>query len=276
MSERLVLVTNDDGVEAEGLRLLERVAARHARVITVAPRTERSACGHSITLHAPLRILERGEGRYAVDGGTPADCVYLAFAHILDRLPDAVFSGVNHGYNLGFDVVYSGTVAGAREAAIKGVAAAAISFGHWPGDEAAVLEPIVDAVVGAVLDGALPPGGLLNINVPDLAQGLPTRVERTRLGRRVFSTDVVCRRDPRGGEYVWIGGSRIEYDESPGTDCHAVRHGAVSITPLKLDTTDEAALDLGPARQVAARVGDALARLGAGRGQLARLGEGKP
>ncbi|GMV39646.1 MAG: 5'-nucleotidase SurE [Myxococcales bacterium] len=235
MAEPLIFVTNDDGIEAEGLHVLERVAARYGRVMTVAPKNEMSGISHALTLHAPLRVHEHSAGRWSVTG-TPADCVYLGINHMATERPALALSGVNHGPNLGYDVIYSGTLAGAREAVIQGVPAIAFSLtGRRPYDfEGAVVA--LDAVVREALTRGIPEDTLLNVNIPPPQAGHRGFLS-TSLGIRHYSGDVERRVDPRGGEYVWIGGKHITYRDIPGSDCNAVRDGWVSVTALQLDTT---------------------------------------
>ena len=233
----LIVVTNDDGIDAPGLALLERIAARHGEVLTVAPRTERSGISHGITLHAPLRIVERGAGRYAVQEGTPADCIYVALHLLAGRGPSLVVSGINHGLNIGHDVIFSGTVAAARQAVIHGIPA--VAFSYEVGDSAPIdaAAPHVEAVLEAIWRHGVPPGVLLNVNVPNPGIEPVQGYAVTRLGRRIYRSRIVQRVDPRGAAYIWIGAGDVEMDCPPGSDCHAVRHGKVSITPLGLDTT---------------------------------------
>ena len=239
-----ILVTNDDGVGAPGIALLARVAGRFGQVFTVAPSGEMSAVSHGLTLHRPLRAREAAPGTWAVDG-TPADCVYLGVHCLLDPRPDLVLSGVNHGPNLGFDVFYSGTVAGAREGALQGIPAVAFSA---YGDRHP-LHPHVEASLHAVLDLLLGsshpvagPAWCYNVNVPNAEGRPPLGLRATRLGRQIFSPQVLRRTDPRGLEYFWIGSDRVTPPDGGDTDLAAVKAGFVSVTPLGTDTTDAAAL----------------------------------
>lgn len=247
MADRWIFVTNDDGIEAEGLHVLERVAARYGRVLTVAPKTEMSGISHALTLHAPLRVHGHGEHRWSVTG-TPADCVYLGINHIATERPILALSGINHGPNLGYDVIYSGTLAGARESVIQGIPAVAFSLtGRRPFDFDAA-EASVDAVVREAIERGLPEDSLLNVNIPPPRDGIKGFLN-TSLGIRHYSGDVERRVDPRGGEYVWIGGKHITFRDIPGSDCNATRDGWVSVTAVQLDTTSwgaKAALDAWP------------------------------
>lgn len=233
-----ILVTNDDGVHAQGIECLARVAARFGEVVVVAPSHEMSAVSHGLTLHRPLRAREMGPRHFAVDG-TPADCVYIAVHHLLDPRPDLVLSGINHGPNLGFDVLYSGTVAAAREATLQGLPGVAFSMF---GDRHPV-RPFVEEWAARVLEGLLCSGQLagavcVNVNVPNLDGEPPRGVRVTRLGRQIFAPQVERRTDPRGLDYFWIGSDRVSPPEEGDIDAAAVKEGFVSVTPLGTDTTD--------------------------------------
>lgn len=236
MSERpLILVSNDDGVNAPGLQALHRALSKWADVVVVAPEREHSGTSHAITLERPLRHRELGPGVHAVDG-TPADCVYLALnlGGFLPRPPALVLSGINHGLNLGMDVVYSGTVAAAREAAMRRVPAVAVSadaradMGHVAG----AVQPLLERVLKARHpDGQVP---LLNVNVP---QPEVRGARATRLGRRDYIDMVEQREDPRGRSYYWIGGPVDHHERAQGTDTAAFDAGFISVTSLALDTS---------------------------------------
>lgn len=233
-----ILVTNDDGVHAQGIECLARVAARFGEVVVVAPSHEMSAVSHGLTLHRPLRARQMGPGHFAVDG-TPADCVYIAVHHLLDPRPDLVLSGINHGPNLGYDVLYSGTVAAAREARLQGLPGVAFSMF---GDRHPV-RPYVEEWAARVLQGLLVGGHLagpacVNVNVPNVEGALPLGVRVTRLGRQIFAPQVERRTDPRGLDYFWIGSDRVSPPEEDDIDAAAVKSGYVSVTPLGTDTTD--------------------------------------
>ncbi len=235
MPERpLILQSNDDGVHASGLRLLRAALLEVADVVTMAPLTEQSANSHALTLARPLRH-RTVDGLHAVDG-TPADCVYVALHRdgFLPRRPDLVVSGINHGYNLGSDTFYSGTVAAAREAALRGVPAIAFSCGPKGSLEQAA--KVAVEIVRRVLAAGTPAGGtpLLNVNFPAGA-AVHHGIRATRLGRRSYDDEVVTRRDPRGHEYVWLGGPNAHHHPEEGTDTEAVDAGYVSVTPLRLD-----------------------------------------
>ena len=236
MSERpLLLVSNDDGVDAPGNIELRRALSSFADVYTVAPQTEQSAKSHSITLHHPLRFNEVESRVWAVDG-TPADCVYVAFflKDLLPRRPDLVVSGINHGPNLGNDVHYSGTVAAAREGALRGVTSIALSSSS-PDMEGAA--QYAKRFCKQALRATMPAGQavLLNINFPRSA---PRGVRATRLGFRLYSDEVEVRDDPRGRHYLWIGGAGgVRNEPVQGADTEALDEGYISVTPLSIEAT---------------------------------------
>src|SRR4029079_3549977 len=237
MAERpLILVTNDDGVNAPGIAAAREVLMGIGDVIVAAPDRERSASSHSISLDRPLRVDEIERGVFSIDG-TPVDCVYLALLHLVPRRPALVVSGINNGYNLGSDVFYSGTVAGAVEGALRGVPALAISlerrrpqdFSHAAAFGRASAHEIIQR--GA---NALPDASLLSVNLP---AGPISGYRVTFLGRRVYRDQVDVRQDLRGRSYYWIGGPEENATDLPGSDCSAVREGLASVTPLGLDLT---------------------------------------
>lgn len=231
----LILVSNDDGVLAPGITALREALESVAEVWTVAPATEQSAHSHALTLHRPLRAKKVGTRVYSVDG-TPADSIYVALfhTHLLPRRPTLVVSGINRGFNLGSDVHYSGTVAAAREGAMRGVPALAVS--QHPGGSFIDTAQHTCALVQKLLAGSLPTDQvpLLNVNFPKAA---PEGMRVTQLGQRVYEDDVLVRKDPRGMEYLWIGGPGIEHHHQEGSDTEAIDAGFASITPLKLDPT---------------------------------------
>jgi len=236
LARPLFLLSNDDGYSAPGLNALRAALLEHGDVVVCAPEAEQSASSHALSLHRPLRLREHGSGIFSVDG-TPADSVYVALhsgTRVLPRRPDVVVSGMNHGTNLGDDVFYSGTVAAAREAALKGFPALAFSAAPEADRERA-------AALGARLALALATAGeegplLLNANVP---AGTAWPVRATRLGRRIYLDDVEYRRDPRGREYLWIGGPGFEHRPVVGSDTEAFDEGVVGVTPLVLDLWDQ-------------------------------------
>jgi 5'-nucleotidase len=239
-----VLLSNDDGVHAAGLRALAAAFSGEDEVWVVAPDREQSASSHAISLHRPLRMIEVQPRWFAVDG-TPTDAVYMGVCKVLRASPpDVVVSGINHGPNLANDVHYSGTVAAAIEGALLGVPAAAISLAAPPPHD---FEPAARFAAGLVREmmRRSPAGGggaplLLNVNVPPG----PVRGFRfARLGRRTYGNEVVEKTDPRGRKYYWIGGEGgARNDDIPGSDCNAVGEGLAAVTPLHLDPTHDPVL----------------------------------
>lgn len=233
MAERpLILLSNDDGYRSRGLSVLREALSDFAEVVVCAPEAEQSAASHALSLHRPLRLYSHEPGVFSVDG-TPADCVYVALCagdRLLARRPDAVVSGLNHGLNLGDDVFYSGTVAAAREAALKGIPSLAASAGSGA-DWVAAAKVVAELTRGMLAELAGVPI-LLNINFPS---GGAWPVRATRLGRREYEDFAEFRRDPRGREYLWIGGPLREHRHVPGSDTEAFDQNAVGVTPLVLD-----------------------------------------
>lgn len=242
-----ILCTNDDGILAYGLECLVRAAKQIGDVTVVAPDREQSATSHSLTLHHPLRPVSLGQGRYQVDG-TPTDCVMLAVEALMAQRPDFVFSGINHGQNMGEDVLYSGTVAAAMEGLALGIPSIAISFagGDLRADpsrldeQVGVLVPLLRHLTRLT---PFPPDTLLNINLPPVPPAEQKGVRLTRLGRRVYSNSIQPMRDPWGREIYWIGGGDISWQGSDDSDFQAIRDLCVSVTPLHLDLTHRDMLD---------------------------------
>jgi 5'-nucleotidase len=229
-----ILVSNDDGIHAPGLTALAAALEKLGEVYVVAPDRERSAVGHALTLHRPLRVDAIGPRRFAVNG-TPTDCVNLAILGILPVRPDVVVSGINNGPNLGDDVTYSGTVSAAMEGSLLGVPAVAVSLIDASGD--ADYRPAARtavAVTRLLLRDGQSGVTLVNVNVP---RGEPRGLRMTRLGRRVYSEKVTEERDPRGKVYYWIGAGPPAWEAGEDTDFAAVHAGYVSVTPLHLDLT---------------------------------------
>ena len=236
-----VLLSNDDGVHAAGLRALAAAFAGD-EVWVVAPDREQSASSHSISLHRPLRVSELQPRWYAVDG-TPTDAVYMGLCLVMRAAPpDLVVSGINHGPNLGNDVHYSGTVAAAMEGALLGVNALAVSLAAPPPHDFAEAARFAAALGREVVARRPSAPLLLNVNVP---AGPVKGYRFTRLGRRTYGNDVVEKTDPRGRKYYWIGGEGGARNEDiPGSDCNAVLlDGLAAVTPLQLDSTHDAVLD---------------------------------
>ncbi|HEX9117030.1 MAG TPA: 5'/3'-nucleotidase SurE [Anaerolineae bacterium] len=238
-----ILLTNDDGYQSPALRALAQAMAALGQVTVFAPDHNWSAAGHTKTMHKPLRIkrseTEDGFPLY-VTTGTPSDCVGLALLGVVPQRPDLVISGINLGPNLGEDITYSGTVAGAMEAAVAGLPALAASQ-DLPAEgksDFVFAAGVVAEIAGQVLRHGLPQGSLLNINFPALPARAVKGVQVTRLGRRVYHDVLIERLDPRGRPYYWIGGDPPAGEPEAGTDLGAVAHGYVSVTPLRMDMTD--------------------------------------
>jgi len=241
VSEKLFLITNDDGRRAMGLNVLAEILAEFGRVVTVAPEIEQSACSHAITLHRPLRINSFASDCYTVDG-TTTDCVLLASQKLLPRMPDMVFSGINHGPNLGDDVTYSGTVAGAFEGVLLGAPSVSISSCDIARIEDKSSREVLSRLIGSLLADPWPKDVLLNINLPPST--VPLRgIKITKLGRRHYAESVIEKTDPRGRVYYWIGGINPEWVGDEDSDFHVVAEGYISVTPLHLDLTHYPSLD---------------------------------
>lgn len=231
-----LLVSNDDGHSSEGLQALVEAVGPLGDVWVVAPESEQSASSHAMSLHRPLRIKRIRERWYSVDG-TPTDCSYLAINHLMkDHRPVLMLSGINHGANLADDVTYSGTVAAAMEASILGVPAIAFSLVARKAFDFTHAARFARELAAVALSRPLPPGMLLNVNIPGGVE--PRGYAVTALGKHSYGFDVVENVDPRGRKYYWIGGTGYEHQDIPGSDCNAVlRDGLISVTPLQLDLT---------------------------------------
>ncbi len=250
IKKRTILVTNDDGYDSEGLRALVDGLRSIARVIVAAPSSEKSACAHSLTLTRPMRFIEVDDDFYRLDDGTPTDCIFLALNAYFDEndRPDLIISGINRGSNMGEDITYSGTVAGAMEGVLLGIPSIAISqvcrdkcqnifdFGYDLAVEVALF------LAKKIFDGEFPLGErkLLNINVPPIKKSEFKGYKITKAGYRLYANSAHLHRNPRGEEYYWIGLPALEYIESQDEqicDLKAVEQGFVSITPVHLDLT---------------------------------------
>lgn len=242
LSQARILVSNDDGIHANGLKALERIARTLTNdVWVVAPENEQSGAAHSLTIARPLRIRKQAECRFSVDG-TPTDAVLLAVNQIMkDRKPDLVLSGVNRGGNLGEDVTYSGTVAAAMEGTLLGIRSIALSQLPNPDGPTrwGTAEHFAPDIIRRLWSGTWPPSVLMNINFPDLPPELVKGVRVGRQGRRKIGAALLERLDPRGRPYYWIDSARAEEPTREGTDLAAVNEGIISITPLYMDFTYE-------------------------------------
>jgi len=234
-----ILVSNDDGYLATGINVLTDALSEIADVIVVAPDRNRSAASNSLTLNDPLRVSKVAENRYRVNG-TPSDCVHLALTGFLEEEPDLVVSGINHGANLGDDVIYSGTVAAAMEGRFLGLPTIAVSLvGHKHFDTAA---RVATELVQRLEKDPLPKEFIFNVNVPDVPYEELAGIRVCRLGFRHKSEPVVKDQDPHGRTIFWVGPAGDNQEEGEGTDFHALEQGAASITPLKIDLTRHEAL----------------------------------
>lgn len=245
MNRSRVLLSNDDGIHAVGLRSLAAALESLAEVWIVAPDRERSAASHAISLHQPLRVRQLGPREFSVDG-TPADCVYLGLNHLLPQPPDLVIGGINHGPNLGNDVLYSGTVSVAMEGALFGRSAIAMSLclsddvrgRSLAASDFAVATEFAAKLASAVLAEPMPPGVLLNVNVPFRERAAVRGHKLCRLGYTDWADAVTVREDPRGRPYYWIAGQRNGSDAIGDSDNGAIDAGFISVTPIHYDVTD--------------------------------------
>jgi 5'-nucleotidase len=238
-----ILVSNDDGIQAHGIRVLADICRTTGRVTVVAPDREQSGASHSLTLQRPLRAELRAEGAYRVDG-TPTDCVLLALGALLDAKPDFVFSGINHGPNMGEDVLYSGTVAAAMEGLSAGIPGVAISFA---GRDVELLDTqrtwLERLVADIVAVRRFPEETLLNVNLPPVRGDAIRGIRVTTLGNRVYEGSILQTTDPWGRQVYWIGGGQISWSGREDSDFRAVREGYISVTPLHVDLTNYALLE---------------------------------
>ena len=248
-----ILLTNDDGIHTPGLRALLAAFSERDQVVVVAPDRERSAVGHGITLHEPIRLdtvrVNGAQAAFAV-AGTPADCVKIGLAELLDGLPDLIVSGINPGANVGININYSGTVAAAKEAAMAGVRALAVSItapGHEHLDAAA---RFTASLVEQAAQWPLPEGTFLNVNFPDMPLSAVREVRWCRQGNGVFAQHFEKRRDPRDRIYYWQGCDRQADYGQPDIDGAALADRCITITPIKCDMTDYEALDRLSGRQI--------------------------
>ena len=243
-----ILVTNDDGIHAEGLAVLERIAAQLSdEVWVVAPETDQSGVAHSLSLNNPLRLRQAGERRYAVTG-TPTDCVIMAVRSLMaDMRPDLVLSGVNRGQNVAEDVTYSGTIAAAMEGTLLGIPSIGLSQAYGPGGRDQLrwdcAEHHAPGIIRRLLAEGIPEGVLFNLNFPAVAPEAVAGMAVTVLGRRDQELlRLEPRQDGRGNPYYWIAFQRSRSEPANGTDLRALAEGRISITPLELDLTHEPTL----------------------------------
>lgn len=237
-----ILVSNDDGYQAPGIRALAAALREVAEVVVVAPDRDRSGASNSLTLKRPLSVVEHGDGVSSVDG-TPTDCVHVAITGLLDEEPDMVVSGINAGANMGDDVLYSGTVAAAMEGRFLGLPALAVSLCSYSPEHCDTAARVAVTLVERLRRQPLPADTILNVNVPALPWERLAGFQATRLGHRHRAEAVIRSEDPRGRPIYWIGAAGPEDDAGPGTDFHAVRSGYVSVTPIQVDLTRYTALE---------------------------------
>jgi len=247
--KKKILITNDDGYDSKGLLALVEALTPLAQIVVVAPTTEKSACGHSLTLTRPLSFIEISKDFYKLDDGTPTDCVFLSLTKLFDgdNRPDLVISGINVGANMGEDITYSGTASAAMEAVLQGIPAIAISQVYNNSGETieqygyTLAQQSIVKIVESIFEGSfpLPKRKLLNINIPPIASKDCRGFKVTRAGNKKYGFHAEVHYNPRGKEYYWIGLPRLEWMETEGhtTDFEAVGDGYVSITPIMLDMT---------------------------------------
>lgn len=231
-----ILVSNDDGYLATGINVLIDALEQVADVVVVAPDRNRSAASSSLTLHTPLRVTEYGESRYKVDG-TPSDCVHLALTGFLDYEPDLVVSGINHGANLGDDVIYSGTVAAALEGRFLGLPTIAVSLVGRDLEHFDTAARVASELVQKIARAGFAPDMVLNVNVPNRPYTDLQGIQATRLGFRHKAEQIVKDSDPYGRSIYWVGPAGDGQDAGEGTDFHAIEQGYASVTPLRVDLT---------------------------------------
>ena len=242
MTTRHILITNDDGIDADALPPLAEALSKVGSVDVIVPERNWSGASHTITLFRPVRArptkLRNGQAAYMTDG-SPTDCVRLAALGFLRHKPDLVVSGINRGANLGDDITYSGTVAAAMEGLLSSIPSVAISIGAYGGDIDYGPSASFAALLAAnILEHGLAKDALLNVNVPPLPRDKIAGVEVTRLGKRTYHDRLIERLDPYGDPYYWLGGPAVTGEAEPGTDVHAVANGKISVTPIMLDMTD--------------------------------------
>ncbi len=243
-----ILLTNDDGIVAPGIKCLWEELAEFAKVTVVAPDTEKSATSQAITVHHPIRVDE-----YIVDnpdikawrvGGTPTDCVKIALEALMPAYPDIVVSGINYGPNLGTDVLYSGTVSAAIEGALHGLPAIAVSLDTWQPYDFRPTARVTARLIKKVVQASLPRYTLLNVNVPAKPSEELSCLRITKLGIRQYENTFERRHDPRGRVYYWMGGKIMATDNDPDTDVMTVARGEISVTPIHFDLTNYELMNL--------------------------------
>jgi 5'-nucleotidase len=243
-----ILLTNDDGITAPGIKALWTELAKIGTVTVVAPDRERSATSQAITVHQPIRVDEHCIDNPAICGwrvgGTPTDCVKMAVEALLENKPDVIVSGINQGQNLGTDVLYSGTVSAAIEGALHGIPSIAVSLASWDSTDFAQAAEFARKLVLKFAANTLPPNTLLNVNVPVLSGGQTPSVAITKLGVIEYENTFERRLDPRGRIYYWMGGNIVDTNNEEGTDVAAIKQGRISVTPIHFDLTNYAIMHI--------------------------------
>ena len=246
MSSKLILITNDDGVNSEGIRVLKKALASMGTVVIVAPNTEKSGCGHALTMHSPVRVKEIEKDIYSVTG-FPSDCVYVAVHGLLPRKPDIIISGINKGANMGVDVYYSGTVAGVRQGIIDGIPSGfSISLVMEKKDKELLWEDAASFAVEMVKrlsEKGYTGKGFININYPNIPKSEIKGVRITKMGDRRYLQEVKWGKDPRGENYCWLWGEYSCFNHIDDSDCVAIHEGFISLTPILLDVTDYSVIE---------------------------------
>lgn len=241
---KTILLTNDDGFSSEGLHALKEILKDLARIIVIAPASEKSACGHGLTLNKPLKFVEVAQDFYKIDNGTPSDCIYLGLHSLFqDRKPDLVISGINLGSNMGEDITYSGTVAGAMEGSIYGIPSIAISqvIKEERQKNFSLAQRCIKEIVEKIFQGSFPLSDrkLLNINIPYTQDFKGYKITQT--GYRLYENSAQKNKNPRGHEYYWLGLHPLRWRDreikQAMSDFEAIKQGYVSITPITLDLT---------------------------------------
>jgi 5'-nucleotidase len=237
-NNRLILITNDDGIHAVGLKKLISIAAKFGKIFVIAPDREMSGAGHSLTLRTVIRMRRTQENYYAVEG-SPCDCVNMAIWHLLDRKPDLVLSGINNGWNIGEDALYSGTIAGAMEGAIHHIPSIAFSCKNAEPASFENAKEAIIKIIKQVMNNGLPKNSFLNVNMP----ALPFKEFKiTALSARKNKNIVMEKKDPRGEKYYWLARAEPAYHANENSDISALQAGYISITPLTIDITDYKAM----------------------------------
>ncbi len=241
-----ILVTNDDGIDSEGLLALKKSLSSIGEVVVIAPNHNWSAAGHTKTMHKPLRVskvtMRDGDTGYSSDG-TPSDCVALAMLGVAGDRPQMVVSGINKGANLGGDITYSGTVAAAMESVVNNVPAIAISVASYVEWEFEPAAEFAAKLAARIVEHGMLPNVLLNVNVPSTVRDQIKGVAVTRLGKRIYQDKLIERQDPFGRNYYWIGGAEPSGNADEGTDIWALANGYISVTPIHMDLTNYAIMD---------------------------------